>query len=291
MRKDMFERDPYEILGINHDSEMSVIEAAYKMQISAFEIDSGAPEDAKLLDEIKWAYKELSDAKKRNEYRIIKSKMKDKLSNSPEIESKIDSDEYQADGRTGDKNEVWSVILSTGLFLVMIGAIGYGLYFVGAVRSSEEYYADKRQVVDATEVNDAIQSEDATEMPAVSIMHTGTVEALKATATHEALVVYSEGLTATNYARTMPSATPTSVLVQGCPSAVSVNVRTGPGTAYTALGQLLKGDCVVVYGRNEDSSWFVITESPRPSLNDGWISSEVMDMDSSGNELEVIYLD
>ena len=291
MGQDMFERDPYEILGINHDSEMSVIEAAYKMQISAFEIDSGAPEDAKLLDEIKWAYKELSDAKKRNEYRIIKNKMKDTLSNKTEIKSEIGSDEYQADGQTGGKSEVWSVILSTGLFLFMIGAIGYGLYFVGAVRSNDDYYADKRQIVETTEVSDALQTEDATEMPKVSIMHTGTVEALKVTATHEALVVYSEGLTATNYARTMPSVTPTSVLVQGCPSAVSVNVRTGPSTAYTALGQLLKGDCVVVYGRNEDSSWFVITDSPRPSLNDGWISSEVMDMDSSGDKLEVVYLD
>ena len=287
----MFERDPYEILGINHDSEMSVIEAAYKMQISAFTIDSGTPEDTKLLDEIKWAYKELSDAKKRNEYRIIKNKMKDTLSNKTEIKSEIGSDEYQADGQTGGKSEVWSVILSTGLFLFMIGAIGYGLYFVGAVRSNDDYYADKRQIVETTEVSDALQTEDATEMPKVSIMHTGTVEALKVTATHEALVVYSEGLTATNYARTMPSVTPTSVLVQGCPSAVSVNVRTGPSTAYTALGQLLKGDCVVVYGRNEDSSWFVITESPRPSLNDGWISSEVMDMDSSGDKLEVVYLD
>jgi len=287
MGQNIFERDPYEILGISHDSETSVIEAAYKMQISALEGESSEPEDAKLLDEIKWAYDELCDAKKRTEYRISKINMTGTSPRSPDV----DSDEQPADVQTEGNSEVWSVILSTGLFLFMIGAVGYGLYFVGAARNSEEYYTDRRQVADATEVSGTLQSEAATEIPEVSIMHTGTVEALKITATHEALVVYSEGLTATNYARIMPSVTPTSVIVQGCPNAVSVNVRTGPSTAYTALGQLLQGDCVVVYGRNEDSSWFVITDSPRPSLNDGWISSEVMDMDSSGDELEIIYLD
>ena len=287
MGQNMFEGDPYEILGISHDSEMSVIEAAYKIQIAAFEVESSDPEDAKLLDEIKWAYGELCDAKKRNEYRINRISM---IDTSPD-RADVGSDEHPIDVRTGGKSEVWSVILSTGLFLFMIGAIGYGLYFVGAARNSEEYYTDRRQIVDTTEVSDTFQSETATEMPKVSIMHTGTVEALKITATHEALVMYSEGLTATNYARTMPSVTPTSVIVRGCPNAVSVNVRTGPSTAYTALGQLLQGDCVVVYGRNEDSSWFVITDSPRASLNDGWISSEVMDMDSSGDELEIIYLE
>ena len=287
MSENISERDPYQILGISYDSEMSVIEAAYKMQISAFEVGTDSPEDTKLLNEIKWAYSELSDAKKRNEYRINKIKMTDTSADR----SEIGSDEHPVDGQTLGKSEVWSVVLSTGLFLFMIGAIGYGLYFVGAARNSEEYYTDRRQIVDTTEVSDAFQSETATEMPKVSIMHTGTVEALKITATHEALVMYSERLTATNYARTMPSVTPTSVIVRGCPNAVSVNVRTGPSTAYTALGQLLKGDCVVVYGRNEDSSWFVITDSPRASLNDGWISSEVMDMDSLGDKLEIIYLD
>lgn len=287
MGQNMFERDPYEILGISHDSEMSVIFAAYKMQISAFEGEYNGPEDAKFLDEIKWAYDELRDAKKRNEYRIKRINMIGASGDSVDV----GSDEQATDVQTEGKSEVWSVILSTGLFLFMIGAIGYGLYFVGAARDSEEYYTNRRQAADATDVSGTLQFETATEIPEVSIMHTGTVEALKVTATHEAVVVYSEGLTATNYARTMPSVTPTSVIVQGCPNAVSVNIRKGPSTEYTALGQLLQGDCVVMYGRNEDSSWFVITDSPRPSLNDGWVSSEVMDMDSSGDELDIIYLD
>ena len=164
------------------------------------------------------------------------------------------------------------------------------MYFVGAVRNADDYFENSDSVIEPIE-SSVTPSVLTTEIPEISIMHTATVEALKATATREALLDYSAGLTATNYAINMPSATPTEVLVRACPNAVSVNIRTGPSTSYTILGQLLKGDCVVVYGRNEESSWYVITESPRPSMNDGWVSSELIDMDTSGAELEVIYLD
>ena len=284
----MTERDPFEVLGINVDSEMSLIKAAYKMKVDICKSGSG---DRAMLADVEWAYAELSDPRLRNEYRLRKVKGSNM---SLEInEEVIGEDEvYIEHANTNGKNGVWSVLLSTGLFLLMISAIGYGLYYVGAVRTNEGYEADSRQYID--NINSTATLEIAiiaTDIPEISKMHTATVEALKVTATHESLLMYSEGLTATNYAMKMPSATPTKVLIQACPNAVSVNVRTGPSTSYRALGQLLKGDCVTVLGRNEDNSWIVVTDSPRPSLNDGWVSIKLMDMESDGEELEVIYLD
>ncbi len=283
----MNKRNPYDILGISSDSEMSVIEAAYKKYMNEAETSSAEDTEDKFRSELKWAYSELSDASKRNEYRVKKARMDDTPTNTANDEIHQESQNLPDE----NKSDVLSVLLSTGLFLMMIGAIGYGLYFVGAVNNNDDYFENTDSVIEPIESSVTPLSVLATEIPEISIMHTATVEALKATATREALLVYSEALTATNYALNMPSATPTEVLIRACPNAVSVNIRTGPSTSYTILGQLLKGDCVVVYGRNEESSWFVITESPRPSMNDGWVSSELIDMDSSGTELEVIYLD
>ena len=283
----MNKRNPYDILGISSDSEMSVIEAAYKKYMNEAETSSAEDTEDKFRSELKWAYSELSDASKRNEYRVKKARMDDTPTNTANDEIHQESQNLPDE----NKSDVLSVLLSTGLFLMMIGAIGYGLYFVGAVRNNDDYFENTDSVIEPIESSVTPLSDLTTEIPEISIMHTATVEALKITATREALLVYSEGLTATNYAINMPSATPTEVLIRACPNAVSVNIRTGPSTSYTILGQLLQGDCVVVYGRNEESSWFVITESPRPSMNDGWVSSELIDMDSSGAELEVIYLD
>jgi len=283
----MNNRDPYDILGISSDSEMSVIKAAFIKLVEALETNSGNTGDNILRSELEWAYSELSDPNKRNEYRNKKGSIDNSVRDISEIVSDIEHPTIEVE----NKNELWSVLLSTGIFLLMIGTIGYGLYFVGAARSDKEYFGDGGKEIQSIGSSITPVSVIPTGIPEISVMHTATVESLKVTATHEALVVYSEGLTATNYAKMMPSATPTSVLVQACPNAVSVNIRTGPSTAYTILGQLLQGDCFVVYGRNEESSWFAITEAPRPSMNDGWVSGELIDMDSSGNELEVIYLD
>ena len=284
----MAEKDPFEILGISVDSEMSVITAAYIMKVDICKSDF---KDNAMLADVEWAYAELLDAKLRNEHRLRKVKGSDmSLATNEEV---IDEDKgYREHMNTDDKNGVWSVLLSTGLFLLMVGAIGYGLYYVGAVRTNEGYEAESRQYLDNSNSTATLEiAIIATDIPAISKMHTATVEALKVTATHESLLMYSEGLTATNYAMKMPSATPTKVLFQACPNAVSVNVRTGPSTSYRALGQLLQGDCVTVLGRNEDNSWIVVTDSPRPSLNEGWVSIKLMDMESDGEELEVIYLD
>ena len=283
----MNKRDPYDILGISPDSEMSVIEAAFQKLVESDKNSSESELENSVLSEIKWAYSELLDPNKRIEYRNEKANINDGSRDAADIGSHVS----ERNIRLETKSNVWSVLLSTGLFFLMIGAIGYGLYFVGAVRNSEEYLVDQLKGVGAIESSVTPIAMVTTGIPELSVMHTATVEALKTTATHEAVVAYSEGLTATNYAKNMPSATPTQVLVQACSNAISVNVRSGPSTAYTILGQLLKGDCVTVYGRNENSSWYIITESPRPSMNDGWVNSELIDMDSSDEYMKVINLE
>ena len=284
----MSKLDPFGILGISSDSEMSVIKAAYRMKLGLLKPDSDELDDGTQLSELEWAYSELSDAKKRNEYRAIWVKKNAMIFEYMEARA----DESEVNLEYEGKSDVWSVLLSTGLFLFMIGAIGYGLYLVGAVRTNEEYGGDYRPAINKSEASAALEiSIVATDIPEISFMHTATVEALKMTATDEALIMYSDSLTSTNYARTLPTATPTMVLVRACPNAISVNVRTGPSTAYSVLGQLLQGDCIIISGRNEDNSWLVITESTRPSMNEGWVSSELMDMEGLGDYLKVIYLD
>jgi hypothetical protein len=270
---------------------MSVIKAAYRMKVDLLKSGLEDLDDGISQSELEWAYSELADVKKRNIYRANLEKVNAMPSEASE--ARPDAGKMDLNRKDDErKNDVWSVLLSTGLFLMMIGAIGYGLYLVGAVRSTDEYGYEDRQNMNRREVSATLEmSVVVTDMPVISLMHTATVEALKVTATHESLVIYSDGLTATNHAKNMPTPTPTMVLVQACPNAVSVNVRTGPSTAYSALGQILMGDCITITGRNEDSSWLIITDSPRPSMNDGWVSSELMEMKGSGEDLEIIYLD
>ena len=287
----MSELNPFEILGISSDSEMSVIKAAYRMKVDLLKSGLAELDDGISQSELEWAYRELSDIKKRNIYRANLVKMNIMPSEANEARPEVGKVNLDREDNK-DKSDVWSVFLSTGLFLMMIGAIGYGLYFVGAVRSTDEYGYEDRHYMNESEVSATLEmSMVVTDMSVVSLIHTATVEALKVTATHESLIIYSDGLTATEHAKNMPTPTPTMVFVQACPNAVSVNVRTGPSTAYSALGQILRGDCITISGRNEDSSWLIITDSPRPSMNDGWVSSELMDMKGSGEDLEIIYLD
>ncbi len=55
-------------------------------------------------------------------------------------------------------------------------------------------------------------------------------------------------------------------------SSVNVNVRTGPGTNYGAIGSLYPGSALNVVGRNSISSWFVVDYNGRQ----GWVASSVV---------------
>jgi len=70
----------------------------------------------------------------------------------------------------------------------------------------------------------------------------------------------------------VPSAT-------ACPPTViantSVNIRSGPGTVYTAIGALTTGASAPVIGKNADSSWWVISFPAGPG-GQGWVSGSVV---------------
>ncbi len=52
----------------------------------------------------------------------------------------------------------------------------------------------------------------------------------------------------------------------------SVNVRSGPGTAYGSVDNLATGTTVTITGKNNDSSWWYIN---RPAGGTGWVSASV----------------
>src|SRR5690349_1072127 len=52
----------------------------------------------------------------------------------------------------------------------------------------------------------------------------------------------------------------------------SINVRSGPGTAYGSVDNLAAGTIVTVTGKNNDGTWWYIN---RPAGGTGWVSASV----------------
>ena len=68
-KKDNYETNYYEILGVIEDAEPSVIKAAYKALVSIYHPDRNkSEEDSEKIYEINEAYDVLIDKKKRQEY-------------------------------------------------------------------------------------------------------------------------------------------------------------------------------------------------------------------------------
>lgn len=61
-----------------------------------------------------------------------------------------------------------------------------------------------------------------------------------------------------------------------------LNVRSGPGTKYTILGTLAKGDVVDAIGRSADSKWYVIMYPPGM----GWIINSKANFSSVGGNIK-----
>ena len=270
----MEERDPFGILDIAADTDWRVVEAAYRMlALRVSEIaDTQLQFDA--LADIEWAYTELKDPKRRLAYYRRHLKMK----NDNVDKLRASGTDYSTE--TGTRRQtVFSMVLSGVLFVSMLSAIGYGLYLVGAVRPESEVAQLQG------DISNEITQETAT--PTVKELgiemdekrhHTATVEALYATATRGALIDYTVGLTATMVAVRL-ALTPTPVQLRACPNVASVNVRTGAGTGYRAIGYVLEGDCVSVTGRHHEGEWLVIANAPRPSSDGGWVSASLMTID------------
>jgi N-acetylmuramoyl-L-alanine amidase len=54
-----------------------------------------------------------------------------------------------------------------------------------------------------------------------------------------------------------------------------LNVRQGPGTDYSVIGDLKSGDDVTVTGRNAAGSWYQVS---LPSETTGWVSAGLVKM-------------
>lgn len=281
----MDKRNPFTILDIAPGTESSVIEAAYLMLASQVTGIGSTEKELGALAEIEWAYKELKDPELRLEHYRRHSR-------------NTDGEELQTDSGEGDKpNETkgrWqtaaSVLVSAALFCGMLGAIGYGLYLVGAVRPE---VADGKLtgsgsdiVVAGTVTNGPSELGNQT----MYIGHTATVESLRATATRMAVGEQKAGLTATVEMAQL-ALTPEPVLLRACPNVASVNVRTGAGTGYKAIGYILEGDCVNAIGRNGDGDWLVIQNAPRPSSDGGWVSATLMTIEGEADALPEIEAD
>ncbi|HEX2995590.1 MAG TPA: SH3 domain-containing protein [Anaerolineales bacterium] len=56
---------------------------------------------------------------------------------------------------------------------------------------------------------------------------------------------------------------------------VNANVRSGPGTAYDAIGSLMQGQAETIVGRNDAYTWWYI-DYPGVSGGHGWIAASVV---------------
>lgn len=81
--------------------------------------------------------------------------------------------------------------------------------------------------------------------------------------------------TATDTAQ--PTATPTPTLMGLVRARQNINVRSGPGIGFAAIGALSPGDSVQVLGRNDDFSWYQV----RLEQGDiGWVSATLLRIDA-----------
>ncbi len=78
-------------------------------------------------------------------------------------------------------------------------------------------------------------------------------------------------------------ATPTPSTCQ-VSSTLNVNVRTGPGTNYPAIGSLFPGTALNVIGRNNESTWFVVNYNGQQ----GWVASSVVQLGGPCGNLPVL---
>ena len=272
----MDSRDPFEILDVAPDCEWGVIQVAYEMLVGQMSDVAG---NSEALREIMWAYETLKDPQQRLKYAERNSLIHD---------GEEDKEVVVAAGKQDKSPEIISVLISSGVFVGMLAAVGFGLYFVGAVRPPGKDVVGQSALVTAVETKTIVR---ATGIPSdrevESVAHTATVKALHATATRGALLDHTSGLTET-IAAVSDALTPAPVEIFACPNVESVNVRNGPGTGFSAIGYILDGDCVRVSGRNEESDWIVINDAPRPSSDGGWVSVELMTVDGGIDDLDVL---
>jgi len=81
-----------------------------------------------------------------------------------------------------------------------------------------------------------------------------------------------------------PVPTPTPVLAPRVSLAQTVNVRTGPGTAYPRIGEVTNGYTADILGRNNDGSWVQINYSG----GQGWVFASLTQITGDVNNVPVV---
>lgn len=71
----------------------------------------------------------------------------------------------------------------------------------------------------------------------------------------------------------LPSATPTPNYPAVVPKESTINVRSGPGTDFAAIGRLAPGQVRRITGKNTDGTWF---EIEMPDVGKGWVAAGVV---------------
>ena len=283
MGKIVDSRDPFEVLDVSPDSEWRVIQAAYEMLGTELSAQGDSDDKEAARAEIEWAYEELKKPERR-----LKHIQRNRSKTAPYGDVQDDGRHAGGTVARDEQASLLSVVVSAGIFVAMLASVGYGLYFVGAVPPSEDGAVPMGPQVSAENTETIAKStQSSPEYQRDAAAHTATVDALYVTATHGALLDYTSGLTAT-IESALAALTPTPVKFRACPNVASVNVRTGPGTAYRAIGYVLEGDCVRLTGRNDEADWIVIDNAPRPSSDGGWVSVSLMTVEGDIDELAVM---
>lgn len=78
---------------------------------------------------------------------------------------------------------------------------------------------------------------------------------------------------ATPAATPAPTAQPTPAVPIAVVTAATVNVRSGPGTDYTAVGSLVAGQTCAIIGRNQGATWWQLS---CPGTVSGWVFGELL---------------
>lgn len=81
--------------------------------------------------------------------------------------------------------------------------------------------------------------------------------------------------------------TPTPIPVPGLRVVSTVNVRTGPGTAYPIIGQLQTGDTTRIAGRSADAGWWQIIYPPN-SDGLGWLSATLVQVNEQAAGVPIV---
>jgi uncharacterized protein YraI len=87
-----------------------------------------------------------------------------------------------------------------------------------------------------------------------------------------AIATYTPTPTPTPELTPTPEATPTPVTAELAVTSPTLNVRSGPGTAYPRVGQIRRGETYTIVGRTEAGDWWQVTYDGKP----GWVSSDLV---------------